>query len=115
MECHGKVLVDDGEGFLEFLFTDLIELLDTRLPQVLALGIIAGALDLVLASFFAEIAELLPRHAESIVHPRRADTSLVELPLHLDAARFQAFFLGAQRFHLTPVIRGLRRKLFLLL
>src|SRR6267378_3696497 len=28
MECRGKVLIDEREGFLEFLFADLIELRD---------------------------------------------------------------------------------------
>ena len=38
-----------------------------------------------------------------------------EFPLHLGAARFQALFLGAQRFHLPLVFRGLRGELLLFL
>ncbi len=104
-----------GREFRDQILRLRVQFLDAGLPQVFAFGIVAGALDLVFAAFFAEIAEFLPRHAQGIVHLRRANARLLEFPLHFDAARFQALFLGAQRLHLPLVFRGLRRKLFLFL
>ena len=47
---------------------------------MLAFGIVAGALDFMLAALLAEIAELLPRHAQRVVHLRRARARLGRTP-----------------------------------
>ncbi len=82
---------------------------------MLAFGIVAGALDLVLGALLAEIAEFLPRHAQGIVHLRGAHAGLVEFEFHFGAARFQALFFCAERFHLPLMFRGLLGELRLLL
>src|SRR5947209_5797654 len=77
------------------------------LAQVIAVGIVAGVLDLVVATLAAQVFERLAGVAQSIVHVSGAIASLVPVALEPGAARFEARLFGAEGLQLLLELSGL--------
>ena len=74
---------------------------------MLALGIVAGAVDLQAAALLAQVAEFLPAEAQGVVHIGGALPGLLPFPFDLGLAGFEALLFGAQSLGLPLLLGGL--------
>src|SRR5207245_7821933 len=81
-----------------------VEFVQTRGAEMLSLGIVASAFDLLATAIFPKLAKSLPTASERIVDFARAQADLIPFALQIGFLPFAVLAFGAQRFHLQALL-----------